>query len=649
MSAPSPSPPSGAPGFAFRPHIEALRAVAVLSVMFRHFGWPFFGGGFVGVDVFFVISGFLIAGGIYRETERGAFSLLSFYERRIRRILPAFAVVTLAVLVLSLRLLWPFQLLRTAEAAISAATFSANIWFYRTTDYFLAASGMTPLLHTWSLSIEEQFYLVFPLLLMGLEKLKIRRVGAVLAGLLVLSLVGSEVTRRLDVAAAFYLTPFRAFELLIGAVLARCRFSAERRGVFPGFPAAAGLALIVFSVVFFGRGTPFPGLPALVPCLGAALVIAAGELGDSAVLRVFSNRGFLFVGRISYSLYLVHWPVFVFAGTMGEIDPLVLMLGGPLVSVALAAILHAVVEQPPRYNRRLFSRPVLFASAFVCVGAVLGLAQAVIDAGGYPRRLPPQVRRILEVQFKPEYFRHFQWGSCFFTMEDDPSTYDAERCFPRGRKTVFLWGDSTIAHYYEGLVPLFKTRGYSVGLAGMGSCPPLPGLAQNVSSRCARLSDRVLSLALERKPELVILGALWRNTAGEDKPFLEVLRRLRQNGSAVIVLGNPRYLKAFAPHILAERMENDSAYPEDIDLVDEIPRFDAIDAQLWNEIALYFPKDPKVLFLPLTSVIYTRDLKLSAGDDIYFIDDIHFTEAGSRHFGRILFDAILRIWTPEPP
>lgn len=345
----------------YRPEIDGLRAVAVLPVIAYHAGLPGFSGGFVGVDVFFVISGYLITGILAGDLAAGRFSVARFYERRARRILPALFVVLALSAVAAQLLLMPPAFRDFSASVFAVVLFLSNMLFISEVDYFAPAAENTPLLHTWSLAVEEQFYILFPLILWLLWR--IGRGRALAWGVLAVtlaSLVFSEWAWRSNPAASFYFLPSRAWELGAGALcaLVPLRPRAGARQVL----GLAGLAAIAVAVGFYDRSVPFPSLWALLPVGGAvALILAEG----GAAGRLLSLRPMVAIGLISYSAYLWHYPLFVFVRLAWGGDPGVLAMSGlGLLSLGLAALSWRYVERPFRGGGALpRRRQVFFASA----------------------------------------------------------------------------------------------------------------------------------------------------------------------------------------------------------------------------------------------------------------------------------------------
>ena len=300
----------------YRKDIDGLRTIAVGSVCLSHAGFSGFAGGFIGVDIFFVISGFLITGILVQDAERGDFSILRFYERRARRILPALVFLIGVLFVAGYWLFPPWQYEALAKSAAATALFVSNFWFLESTGgYFGNAAEFEPLLHTWSLAVEEQFYIFFPLLIWALAGRSRATLGGVVLMSVVLSFVASIYATTRFPEENFYLLPTRAWELGLGALLAIGPVPAIRSRVLGEVLSWAAIVMMGLSIVILDGQSPFPGLNALAPCLATALLILVGHDQTTSVHRVLSTRPFVGIGLISYSLYLWHWPPLVIART----------------------------------------------------------------------------------------------------------------------------------------------------------------------------------------------------------------------------------------------------------------------------------------------------------------------------------------------
>jgi peptidoglycan/LPS O-acetylase OafA/YrhL len=394
-----PSASAPAPDFTkYRPDVDGLRALAVLPVLLFHakLGCP---GGFVGVDVFFVISGYLITGLILKEIQAGTFSLVRFWERRIRRIMPALAVMVFAVLTAAWFLYLPEDFARLGKSAIAQAALVSNVHFYRQglvgAGYFTPASDDMALLHTWSLAVEEQFYLFFPLLLVLLARFPRLSLTWALLVLAVASCALSIVGTRGFSVATFYLLPTRAWELLLGALLVTMRGQSAPGTLARETAGWFGLGLVVFALCFYDGATPFPGW-AIPPCLGAALIIFSSQAKLSFVGRMLAFKPVVFIGLISYSLYLWHWPVLVFARyVVRESQWQGAGFRGALlvVAFALAVLSWRYVETPFRKRLVLQRRAGVFAFAAASTAAMIALGLFIHGGQGVPSRFPAEALR----------------------------------------------------------------------------------------------------------------------------------------------------------------------------------------------------------------------------------------------------------------
>ena len=386
----------------YRPDIDGLRCVAVLSVLAFHLSSNRLPGGFAGVDVFFVISGYLISAIVFSEISASRFSVIGFYERRIRRIFPALFATLIAVSVVLSFLLLPAEYVTYAKSVFAATTSSSNFFFWLHSGY-LDSPTSNPLLHTWSLAVEEQFYILFPVFLVIIRRFFPQRLKVAVLILFFASLAASEITLLYSRTTAFYMPYTRAWELLLGTIVSLGYFPRIRSSLLRNAITIVGIAMIGYSALKFDAQTPFPGLPALVPCIGSALIIGAGESGPSLVGRALSWRPVVFVGLISYSLYLWHWPIIVLndlglSVNLSGIVPgkwaLLLLSQGArkimeiVVSFVLATLSWRFVERPVRCSPRRVQRRPLFALSAAVMTVLMLFSSAVIYARGFLEAVP---------------------------------------------------------------------------------------------------------------------------------------------------------------------------------------------------------------------------------------------------------------------
>ncbi|MCG8490802.1 MAG: acyltransferase [Sneathiellales bacterium] len=379
----------------YRPEIDGLRTIAVVPVILFHAGFKIFSGGYVGVDVFFVISGYLITTILVSEFEQGKFSLLTFYERRARRILPALFFVLFACLPFAWMWLLPDYMTDFAQSLIGVVTFSSNFLFWQETGYFNAAAELKPLLHTWSLAVEEQYYIFFPLFLMLVWRFGMRHVLVLLAMVFITSLAIGHWGALHKPEAAFFLLPSRAWELLVGAFAAFyiCNLRKFHESLdikLHQLLSVIGLAMVTYSIFAFDGGTLFPGLPALVPTVGTVLIILFASPG-TLVNKVLSSKGLVGIGLISYSAYLWHQPLMVFARHRSLEQPSEMLMGFLcLVTLIMAYISWRYVEKPFR-EKKATSRKLVFSAgtSFAAITIAIGLFGHFTQ--GFPKRLPEEV------------------------------------------------------------------------------------------------------------------------------------------------------------------------------------------------------------------------------------------------------------------
>ena len=386
----------------YRSEIDGLRAVAVIPVVLFHAGSSTFGGGYVGVDVFFVISGYLITSILISDLENDRFSILRFYERRARRILPALFVVMLACLPFAWALMLPSELKDFSDSLIATSIFSSNFLFWQESGYFAHNSELKPLLHTWSLAIEEQYYVVFPIALFIVWRFGRKFVFFTILCFALLSLSLSQLAVQKYPEASFYLLPTRAWELLAGSLCAMLTFN--KQPFRSDFFAVAGLSLIFFAVLAFDERTPFPSVYTLVPVAGTCLVVLFATSG-SLVARLLSIRLIVGIGLISYSAYLWHQPLFAFS-RLGSSDApnLATMMFLVSISFGLAVLTWRYVEQPFRQQSKplLTKRSTIFAAAALASVAFISIGVAGQLSGGFIHRYAPQDRQLAALNVREE-------------------------------------------------------------------------------------------------------------------------------------------------------------------------------------------------------------------------------------------------------
>jgi peptidoglycan/LPS O-acetylase OafA/YrhL len=618
LSSPSPQ---------YRPDVDGLRAIAVLLVMNYHAFPEAIPGGFIGVDIFFVISGFLITGIIARELDFKRFSLVGFYVRRIRRIFPALIVVLCAALVLGSLWMLPAAYAQLGSDVFASAAFFANIALLLQSGYFDIASAKKPLLHLWSLGIEEQFYLFWPLLLMLAVRLRLSIVAvASILGigsfLLNLALIGS------DPIATFYLPFTRAFELLAGAVLARGWNRISQTGAAGNLRALIGVGLIAVAAAVLDPHRAFPGWWAILPVAGAALLLSAPGAWFCRV--VLASRPLVGIGLVSYPLYLWHWPLLVFF-TIIKFNPLTL-LERELVLLAsglLAWATYQYVEKPFRFGAPRPHRVFALCAGMVLV-AVAG--SAIVWGRGFDFRLPAEMRAMANV---PTQNSKWRFHRCLLDLSHEMSF--ADDCVDRTRRPlVLVWGDSTAGALMPGLLKAQETRNFGIGQLTSSSC--IPALNADIPStpNCRAINDKVLSLVRDIRPDIVLLHGTWEKYLDHVAETVVALKTLTT--ARVVVLGGvPVWRRGLPSEVLRYFMLHHRLIPARSNAAAQSNGYDAVMRAKLVPLGAEFISASDALCNEDGCVTRIGD---SAGD-ISASDQVHLTEKGSEYLVNAVIDRLL--------
>lgn len=617
----------------YRPDIDGLRAIAVLSVFLFHLGVPGIPGGYVGVDIFFVISGFVITSSVYSEVKQGHFSILGFYDRRLRRIVPALVVVLVASLAAGYWFLFPDDYSRLATQTAYAAAGLSNFFFYRSSGYFDAAAASQPLLHTWSLGVEEQFYVFWPLLLAGLAGFASGRwIRPALIIIIAASFVACIWLTTTNQPFAFYMLPTRAWELGLGALLV---FLPPFTGLRAVMAPIVGLALIAASFATLTEASAFPGWIAAVPCTGAALLIWR-RTAPVPTDRLLGFKPVVWVGLISYSLYLWHWPAIFFAKQIWPGGLSALHLIGIFVTCVITATLsYRYIETPIRVWKPRFWRSVTAGVAASAAMAVI--AAGVIASKGVPSRFPADAVAI--AKYKYDYNADYRVGTCFLRQEQSVRDLKQRECLLRGKNTALLWGDSFAAHYTAGLKPLLESAGFTFAQANASLCPPLIG--RDVANRpyCKEFNGAVLEWVRKYRPNLVILSATWLLDPSSLSALDDTLTALSKiNGVTVIVLGQSPLYRGSVPTIIAERwMRGDRS---------EFSKTSTASQSFTSDgyVRPLVEKRANAIFVSVADAACPgNQCKMFADGVPYHWDFGHFTRAGSEFYSASIFPVIERI------
>lgn len=628
----------------YRPDIDGLRSVAVISVILFHINPLLLPGGFVGVDIFFVISGYLISLHIFKDIESSKFTIVEFYRRRVKRIMPAMFVVVAFSIILAQFLYRPEDALDTASSGLWSLFSMANVyfWLYQDTSYFATASNIKPLLHLWSLGVEEQFYIVWPLVLLVLYK---RIATPFFLALIVvtacISFILAELLFERSPSFVYYMLPTRAGELLLGAMAALLVLKYDLSHLPKTVLSYLGMVLIIGSLVFLHEDIVFPGFLAIPATLGTAFIILAGHIGPTLPGRFLTLKPMLWVGMISYSAYLWHWPLLAFY-RYGQAE--MTLLAGTVIfflTLGLAWLSYRFVEQPARYTKK--SAAQVFLRQFAYPTAVLSaIAILAIQLQGYGSRwFSPEYKSDL-AQLKEDtrpavnfdYVCHKQ-----FLTEPDMTDPICDLGLPEnGKANAILWGDSNAAHFV-GLTGAFSNQSeFRFKNLQVGSCPPiygdpLPFVPANRYRDCKSSLELIWPTILEH--DVVILGGSWTSYYQRSNQFFDVffntINELVAQDKLVIVYGkvpvNPNYDRLCLEKALSFPYMNCNveASPLRQDIIEVNERIRQFSAATDN---VEFYDINEFLCSNGSCLVYDE-----AGKPYYF-DASHFSLSGSWNLGR---------------
>jgi peptidoglycan/LPS O-acetylase OafA/YrhL len=655
LFAPRPASPAAAAPITsreapYRSDIDGLRAIAVLLVVGFHAFPEIVPGGFIGVDVFFVISGYLITGIILDAQRNGNFTFHHFYYRRIRRIFPALIVVLLSTYAVAWYLLLPDVMVSLGRNVFGGAAFSSNIVLLNEVSYFDIASDQKPLLHLWSLGVEEQFYIFWPLTLWLTAKMAPRtRLGWITWALLLASLALELELSASRPAVAFYLPITRMWEILSGAVLAmqRRRQAPALATISVGHLSQAasighfsrvgqllhstearsflGICLIATSSIAFDRTDVYPGWRALMPVLGTVLLISTDGCW---VNRRLSSPLLVYVGLISYPLYLWHWPILTFARQVAFVSGVTLryrMLAGAVAaSFVLASATYHLIEKPIRFGRLRLSRVIALSTVMAGIGA-LGLA--TVAGNGLDFRIPEAVRGAAHVTVDVDH--EWRVHRCLMEAYDGPALF-ADSCVDSGSEPlVFLWGDSLAGSLYPGLREGRGEGGYRLAQFTTAGCPPVLGMEIPGRPHCKENNDFIVAAIARYQPAIVLLDSIWEFRGLDFAQIDGTIAEIRRRSSArIVMLGPlPQWAGGLPHNTIQYYLLTSQLIPqysklhlqEDIRVTDETLRAKAVSLG--------------VEYVSLWDILCRREECLTrvgaASQDLTAFDDVHLTLKGS--------------------
>jgi len=637
----------------YRPDLDGLRAIAVLPVILFHLGFPYTPGGFVGVDVFFVLSGYLITRQIALELRENRFSLLDFYDRRMRRLLPALFAMLIGSTILALFVLLPRDLDAFGESLVAAVLSISNFYFWTESGYFAPAAETMPLLHTWSLAVEEQFYLLFPALMILVWRMGSANVWRTLALLALISFAAGVSAARTVPEAGFYLLPMRAWELLLGSLLALAPSFAPASLRQRDVAAGLGLLGIGAAVLTFDASTPFPGIAAALPSLGAAFVIWSGQPSSASAadvgveprplaLRLLALPPLVFIGLISYSLYLWHWPLIVLAGQWSA-APLSLTKTVLVVcaTFAIASASWKFVEQPLRRGTSLWTTRglrVRYSGVLVAILALVGISLDI--GGGFPWLQPRAVLAVVDDARDRSPLRE----RCHFEPSEQGRRTFAETCVfgSASDRRIVVLGDSHGAELSYALSEIAQEHHLHVRQITASGCPPLLDLALVRRPGCAEHNSKMIRALAESPPSTILIAASYFHKRGASdwpeaswRALERTVSTLHRFGHDVVVLGGwPPHPNGDLPHALAKEVRRGNP------AADYVFAIDPERARVIDENLKAIATRQGATYIPLLEAVCGGSLKCHAyphGQSIYF-DGGHISASTARH---IVHDVIL--------
>lgn len=636
----------------FRPDINALRAFAVLAVVAYHYGFPGASGGFAGVDVFFVISGFLIGSHILTAHQRGNFSFIGFFQSRLRRIFPALAVLCLGCLLWGWWFVLPYDYLKSTRHVMAALFFLSNLAFTGEQGYFDAAAHAKPLLHTWSLSVEGQFYVLLPLAMALVWRFSRRHMGLALGWVGLTSLAWSLYAGQMHPTDGFYALSARAWEFLSGCLLGVWRPVWRRTGP-RNLVSVVGLLMLLASFVLLSPRMSWPGPWTLLPVAGAVAVIAAGDAPATA--RLWRAWPLQRLGDVSYSFYLWHWPVLVFArqyvqSPTGELT-VALLWAMAVLSLAMAILSWRYVEQPTRAHSGWWRTRHLWLGVVGAWLLVLLFGAYVVKTRGAPQRLPDYVQRASAAVFfntpRDECFRRGD------STKDAPEEFCHFGAGPVNTPQLVLWGDSHANQYLGALTEAAQALGQGGLIATQSGCRATlagqpTGLPASIASACAGFNDEVNTL-IARTPSIhtVVVGRLWSPDASFERT-VALVQQLVVQGKRVLVMGPLPEPGMDVPQSWSlQQLKAGHAIDELTLPMSSQTNALTMRAGLRDQLAGFICRGEVALLDPMVNLCDGQVCRLAQGGEANFRDISHLSQWASMRFSDSIQHALAALAVPS--
>lgn len=636
----------------YRKDLTGLRGIAILSVLLFHSGLPYAQGGYAGVDVFFVLSGYFITKSIESDITNNCFSIFSFYHRRLLRILPAAIVVIIAVGIVGAKLLFPEELIELAESSLAFLTLRSNLWAAKSISYFGIGVDYKPLIHYWSLSIELQCYLIFPLLIALLIKGNRNKLILISTLIFAASVIYAGLYANKNPDKAYFSSLMRIWEFALGAILGVSKTNKHIvRCQTINLLTALGYALVIASVFIFDEQSSFPGFLALVPCIGASIIICFGS-DQTFFSKIFSNKPLVFIGRISFSLYLVHQPILAFYRTLSGrglqgLEPEAIIAA----SVATGALLYFTVEKPFQIKKNTFRSTILAMPiiALACMSLYFSKKYSEKPVNEYS--IPTQSQKFLQYR----YDNNPRISECRTSNKIiDP---DAACLYGKpGGKKAALWGDSHVDQLVYPLSKEFEKLGYSILEFSISGCPPITEIESALGQRkCTENSERILNyLAYNNEIEYVILHAYWIGYLDEgliqnasknrtlEESFQSVLRILINAGKKVYLIYPVPKMKVNPPLFLARRALFEQSLENHVIELSEQDYL--LQSAKSRRFLMDSTKDLSITPIYLADLLFdsARSTYISfANNKLLYRDDNHLSVSGAEYIAEALTRQIL--------
>lgn len=627
----------------YRPEIDGLRAIAVISVIIYHSEFIFsfnqinyviLPGGFLGVDIFYVISGYLIAFLILKKIKAKSFTFLDFYERRARRLLPVLFFVIFISYFFGWIYMMPNQYKEFASSALSSIFFISNFWFYLTENYFSEASNLKPLLHTWSLAVEEQFYFIFPPFFYFLLKKK-KNVLNILIFLLIFSLAFATYLSFKNQQLSFYILPTRLWELLCGSVIAYLHFKAKINIKKKYFLPTLGFILIILSFFLFDENIPNPSIFSAIVVFGTCFVIFFNNKSNT-VIKLLTNTFLVKIGLISYSLYLWHFPVFAFKRIKSDALSNFDKFESIILIIFLTIFSYFLIEKPFR-NRELIIKKYFFFILSIFFVFLVFISLYVYKNNGLPNRF--DVNALNLINFDYDYSRSYQVNTCHLNMQEVDTRNLYNNCkveIIENKKNLYIWGDSLAAHLFPGIKFKYE-KDFNIFQKTADACSPtIIFMEKEKKTRCGIINEFIYNEIINLKPSKVFISGGW----DEENIFLleKIINNLKKNNiSQIYIVGpSPRWHDPL-PKILYKKYRLTKTIPEYLYDENQIINF-KIDKKL-KEIT----DKSSVKYISPIKILCDEDYKCltkidGSSESILTWDENHLTEKASIYIFKNIID-----------